>query len=72
MTVVLSSQTAKSDGVAKFPDGTVHTDGVGEISPNPKVAIVGGTGLYAGATGIADFSHLANGTTLSVLRLQVH
>ena len=72
VTIALSSQMAKSDGVAKFPDGTVHTHGVGEISSNPKVAIVGGTGRYAGAPGIAEFSHVANGTTLSVLRLQVH
>jgi len=72
VTIALSSQTAKSDGVAKFADGTVHTHGMGEIRPNPTVAIVGGTGRYAGATGIAEFSHLANGTTLSVLRLQIH
>jgi hypothetical protein len=71
VTVVLSSQMARSDGVARFPGGTVHTHGVGKISPNPTVAIVGGTGLYAGATGVAEFSHLANGVTLSVLRLQV-
>ena len=71
VTIVLSSQMARSDGVGRFPDGTVHTHGVGKISPNPKVAIVGGTGLYAGARGVAEFSHLANGTTLSILRLQV-
>lgn len=71
VTIALSSQMARSDGVARFPGGTVHTHGVGKISPNPKVAIVGGTGLYAGAAGVAEFSHLANGATLSVLRLQV-
>ena len=67
----LSSQTARSDAVARFPGGTVHAHGVGEIGPTTKVPIVGGTGLYAGATGVVEGSHLANGVTLEVLRLQV-
>ena len=67
----LSSQTARSDGVARFPGGTVHFRGVGEIGPTTNFPIVGGTGLYAGATGVVEGSHLASGVTLEVLRLQV-
>jgi len=71
VTIALSSQTARSDGVAWLPEGTVHTHGVGAISLNPKVAVVGGTGIYAGATGVAEFSHLADGNTLSIVRLRL-
>jgi Dirigent-like protein len=71
VTVALSSSMAKSDGVARFPGGTLHTHGAGKIGPTAKVAVVGGTGTYAGATGVAVFSHLANGTTQSVIRLNV-
>jgi hypothetical protein len=67
----LSSQTARSDAVARFAGGTVHAHGVGEIGPTTKVPIVGGTGVYAGATGVVEGSHLASGVTLEVIRLQV-
>jgi hypothetical protein len=71
VTTALSSQTARADAVARFPGGTVHARGVGKIDPNPKIPIVGGTGLYAGATGVVEGRHLANGDTLNVVRLQV-
>lgn len=71
VTKALSSQTAMSNAVAKFPGGTVHARGEGEIGPTTKVPIVGGTGVYAGATGVVEGSHLASGVTLEVLRLQV-
>jgi len=71
VTIVLSSSRAKSDGIARFPGGSVHTHGVGKIGPTARVAVVGGTGIYAGATGVAEFSHLASGTTQSVIRLNV-
>jgi hypothetical protein len=67
----LSSQTASSDAVASFPGGTIHARGAGAIGPTTKVPIVGGTGVYAGATGVVEGSHLASGATLEVLRLQV-
>ena len=71
VTTVVSSQTARSDAVARFPGGTVHARGMGKIGPSTKVPIVGGTGLYAGATGVDEGSHLASGVTLNVLRLRV-
>jgi hypothetical protein len=66
----LSSHTATSDSVTRFPGGTVHARGEGEIGPTTKVPIVGGTGAYSGATGVVEGSHLASGVTLEVIRLQ--
>jgi len=71
VTTALSSHTARSDAVARFPGGTLHARGEGEIGPTLKIPIVGGTGVYAGATGVVEGSHLASGVTLEVLRLQV-
>lgn len=70
VTMALSSQTARTDAVARFPGGTVHARGEGEIGPTTRVPIVGGTGVYAGATGVVEGSHLASGVTLEVLRLR--
>jgi hypothetical protein len=67
----LSSQRLRVDAVATFPGGTVHAHGVGKIEPNPKVPIVGGTGLYAGAIGVVEGQVLANGEQLNIIRLQV-
>jgi hypothetical protein len=67
----LSSHTARSDSVARFPGGTVHARGEGEIGPTTKVPIVGGTGVYAGATGVVEGSHLPSGVTLEVIRMRV-
>jgi hypothetical protein len=71
VTTVVSSETARSDAVARLPGGTVHARGEGKIGPTTKVPVVGGTGLYARATGVVEGSHLASGVTLEVLRLQV-
>jgi hypothetical protein len=59
------------DLVARFPGGTVHAHGEGKVGSPPKVPIVGGTGLYAGATGFAEGQHLANGKKLNIYRLQI-
>jgi hypothetical protein len=59
------------DLVATFPGGTVHAHGAGKKGSPAKVPIVGGTGLYAGATGVAEGRHLANGKKLNVYRLQL-
>jgi hypothetical protein len=67
----LSSQTARTDAVARFPGGNVHARGVGRIEPNPKAPIVGGTGLYVGATGVVEGRVLASGKQLDILHLQV-
>jgi hypothetical protein len=71
VTTALSSQTARFNAVARFPGGTVHARGVGKIEPNPKVPIVGGTGLYAGATGVVEGRVLASGDELDIVRLQI-
>jgi hypothetical protein len=69
--VTLSARRARDDGVARFSGGTVHVHGVGEIGPNPKVPIVGGTGRYAGATGFVEGRVLPSGQQLDTLRLRV-
>ena len=69
--VTLSSRRARDDAVARLPGGTVHAHGVGEIGPNPKVPIVGGTGRYAGATGFVEGRVLPSGQQLDTLRLRV-
>ncbi|HST18575.1 MAG TPA: hypothetical protein VLK36_12960 [Gaiellaceae bacterium] len=71
VTTALSPQTARSEAVARLPGGTVHASGTGNIGPTAKVPIVGGTGVYAGATGVVEGSHLASGVTLEVLRMRV-
>jgi len=59
------------DFVARFPGGTVHAHGEGKIGSRPELPIVGGTGLYAGASGSVEGMHLADGKKLNVYRLQV-
>jgi hypothetical protein len=48
----------------------VHLHGVGKPGSG-KAPIVGGTGLYAGATGVAEGRHLADGKKLNIYRLQL-
>ena len=72
----LSSQKVRGDIVTKFPAGTVHARGVGALSIDegstpPKVPIIGGTGIYAGATGFVEGRPLASGAHLNIYRLQV-
>lgn len=63
-------QKVRVDFFARFPGGTVHAHGVGKPGSG-KVPVVGGTGLYAGATGVAEGRHLADGKKLNIYRLQV-
>ena len=68
----LSPQRIMFDGISGLPGGTVHARGVmHEVAGKLAVAIVGGTGLYARATGVIEGSHLPSGVTLDVARLQV-
>ena len=46
-------QKVRVDFVTRLPGGTVHAHGVGKPGSG-KVPVVGGTGVYAGATGVAD------------------
>ena len=64
-------QKVRVDFVTRFPGGTVHAHGEGKAGSKPKVPIVGGTGLYAGATGSIEGQHLANGEKLNIYRLQI-
>lgn len=68
--VAVALQKVRVDFVVRFPGGTVHAHGVGKPGTG-KVPIVGGTGLYAGATGVAEGRHLANGLKLNIYRLQI-
>jgi hypothetical protein len=63
-------QKVRVDFVTRFPGGTVHAHGVGRPGSG-KVPVVGGTGLYAGATGVAEGRHLGNGKKLNIYRLRI-
>jgi hypothetical protein len=67
----VATQKVRVDFVTRFPGGTVHAHGEGKIGSNPKVPIVGGTGLYVGATGSIEGQHLANGEKLNIYRLHI-
>jgi hypothetical protein len=69
--VTVAPQELRVDFVTRFPGGTVHAHGEGMKGSQPKVPIVGGTGLYTGATGSIEGQHLANGLKLNIYRLQV-
>jgi hypothetical protein len=69
--IAVAWQKVSVDFVTRFPGGTVHAHGEGKIGSKPKVPIVGGTGLYAGATGSIEGQHLANGKKLNIYRLQI-
>jgi hypothetical protein len=69
--IAVAWQKVRVDFVARFPGGTVHAHGEGKIGSEPELPIVGGTGLYAGATGVVEGRHLANGAKLNIYRLQI-
>ncbi len=69
--VAVAWQKVRVDFVVRFPGGTVHAHGEGKAGSGPEVPIVGGTGLYAGATGVVEGRHLANGEKLNIYRLQI-
>lgn len=64
-------QRIRVDFVTRFPGGTVHAHGVGRAGSKPEVPIVGGTGVFTGATGSIEGRHLASGDKLNIYRLQV-
>ena len=68
--VAVAYQRVRVDFVTSFPGGTVHAHGEGKPGSG-TVPIVGGTGFYAGATGVAEGSHLANGKKLNTYRVRV-
>ena len=60
------------DSVGRLPGGTLHVHGVGSIETNrPKLPIVGGTGVYAGATGFVVGQVLPSDQQLDTFRLRV-
>ena len=69
--VAVALQKVRVDFVTRFPGGTVHAHGEGKRPSKPEIPIVGGTGLYAGATGSIEGQHLANGEKLNIYRLQI-
>jgi hypothetical protein len=68
--IALRKEWVRADFFTKLPGGTVHAHGVGKPGTG-KVPVVGGTGLYAGATGVAEGRHLANGKKLNIYRLRI-
>ena len=72
VSIALSSQTVREDIVARFPGGTVHARGERKVTTHWKLPIVGGTGIYAGATGVVERLVLVTATDpLRIYRLQV-
>jgi hypothetical protein len=68
----LSARRFIFDGVATLPGGSLRTHGVlSKIGGNLTVTIVGGTGLYAGASGYVETRLLANGVQLDIARLRL-
>jgi len=68
--LAVAHQKVRGDFIARFPGGTVHAHGEGKPGSG-KVPVVGGTGRYAVATGVAEGRHLANGKKLNIYRLQI-
>ena len=68
--LAVAYQKISVDFVVRFPGGTVHAHGEGKPGSG-EVPIVGGTGRYAGATGMAGGRHLADSRKLNVYRLQI-
>jgi hypothetical protein len=71
MIIAVAWQKVRADFVTRFPGGTVHAHGEGKIGSKGGLPIVGGTGVYAGATGSIEGRYLANGEKLNVYRLQI-
>jgi hypothetical protein len=73
VTVALSSQRVREDRVATLPGGTVHVRGERKVTTTHwKLPIVGGTGIYAGATGVLERLVLVTATDpLNIYRLQL-
>jgi hypothetical protein len=73
--VEVTGPTVREDSVARFPGGTVHVRGERKAVPHWKLPIVGGTGIYAGASGVVQSRFLitsgAAGDSLNIYRLQV-
>ena len=70
--VWLTPKRLSIDVVGRLPGGTLHAHGAGSIETNrPKVPIVGGTGVYAGATGFVVGQVLASGQQLDTFRLDI-
>ena len=64
-------QKVRVDFVTRLPGGTVHAHGEGKPGVKPVVPVIGGSGLYAGATGSIEGKHLANGKKLNIYRLRI-
>jgi hypothetical protein len=69
--IAVAWQQLRVDFVTRFPGGTVHAHGEGKAGSKPALPIVGGTGVYAGATGVVEGQHLPNGEKLNIYRMRV-
>jgi hypothetical protein len=68
----LSSRRFTWDGVDRFPGGTLHSRGVmRRVAGSWTVAIVGGTGVYAGATGSLTARESVGGLETDTIRLRL-
>ena len=59
---MLGATTTRSVGVAKLPGGTIRFRGSGKLTRRVSLAVVGGTGDYAGARGTLVVARSGNTT----------
>lgn len=58
------------DAALNFPKGQIHIQAEIPLPPTQfSAAVIGGTGIYTGVTGVMDTTGLANGTALRVFHL---
>ena len=69
--IAVAWEKVRVDFVTSFPGGTVHAHGEGKPGVKPVVPVVGGTGVFTGATGSIEGRHLANGKKLNTYQLQI-
>ena len=70
--VWLTPKRLTIDSVGRLPGGTLHVHGVGSVETNrPKVPVVGGTGVYARATGFVVGQVLPSGQQLDTFQLRI-
>ena len=57
---------------AKLPGGAIQAKGTGDFTADRlTIAVVGGTGAYAGARGVSESKSLSGDRTLNVYRLRL-
>jgi hypothetical protein len=71
-TTLLQSGATRMDGIATLPGGTVHFHGIPKpVSGGSIIPVVGGTGIYDGATGTLTITDIDQLRAINVYRLKM-